>query len=46
MDKRKIIIRPIEEQDKGNYLNLFQKEMLGCVGINSDMKPSFIEEFF
>ena len=44
MDKRKIIIRPIEEQDKGNYLNLFQKETFGCVGINSDMKPSLIEE--
>jgi len=44
MDKRKIIIRPIEEKDKGNYLNLFQKETFGWVGRNSDMKPSLIEE--
>ena len=44
MNKSKIIIRSIEEQDKGNYLNLFQNETFGCVGINSDMKPSLIEE--
>ena len=42
--KRDIIIRPIIESDKGNYLRLFNSEDFGCVGINSDLKPSIYEE--
>lgn len=41
---RKINIRPIEERDKGNYLRLFQNEDFGCIGINSDLKPTIYEE--
>lgn len=41
---KKIVIRPIEEKDKGNYLKLFNSEDFGCVGINSDLKPSIYEE--
>ena len=42
--KKNIIIRPITETDKGNYLKLFNSEDFGCVGINSDLKPSIYEE--
>lgn len=38
------VVRPIEEKDKGNYLKLFNSEDFGCVGINSDLKPSIYEE--
>lgn len=44
MKKNNIIIRNIQEQDKGNYLKLFNSEDFGCVGINSDLKPSIYEE--
>ena len=42
--KRNINIRPIQAKDKGNYLKLFNSEDFGCVGINSDLKPSIYEE--
>ena len=42
--KRDLVIRPIEERDKGNYLRLFNEEDYGCIGINSDLKPSIYEE--
>lgn len=42
--KRNICIRPITQEDKGNYLKLFNSEDFGCVGINSDLKPSIYEE--
>lgn len=42
--KRNINIRQIEESDKGQYLKLFNSEDFGCVGINSDLKPSIYEE--
>lgn len=39
-----VLIRPIEEKDKANYLKLFKEEDFGCIGINSDLKPSVYEE--
>ncbi len=39
-----IQIRPIKHSDKANYLRLFNSEDFGCVGINSDLKPSIYEE--
>ena len=42
--KRNISIRQIQTEDKGNYLKLFNSEDFGCVGINSDLKPSIYEE--
>ena len=42
--KKKVNIRFIEEKDKGNYLKLFNSEDFGCIGINSDLKPSIYEE--
>lgn len=42
--KNKTTIRPIEESDKGIYLRLFQSEDFGCIGINSDLKPSIYTE--
>lgn len=42
--KRNISIRQIQAEDKGNYLKLFNSEDFGCVGINSDLKPSIYEE--
>lgn len=42
--KRNICIRPISRKDKGNYLKLFNSEDFGCIGINSDLKPSIYEE--
>ena len=42
--KKKVNIRLIEEKDKGNYLKLFNSEDFGCIGINSDLKPSIYEE--
>ena len=39
-----IQIRPIEHTDKANYLRLFNYEDFGCIGVNSDLKPSIYEE--
>lgn len=39
-----IVIRPIKESDKGDYLKLFNSEDFGCVGINADLKPSTYAE--
>lgn len=40
-----IIIRRIEENDKGSYLKLYNSEDFGCLGILSELKPSvYIEE--
>ena len=44
MNNKKIVIRKIEEKDKGNYLRLFNSEDFGSTGINSDLKPSIYEE--
>lgn len=44
MLEKNIIIREIEEKDKGPYLNLFNSETFGCVGINSNQKPSIYTE--
>lgn len=44
MNNKKVVIRKIEEKDKGNYLCLFNSEDFGCTGINSDLKPSIYEE--
>lgn len=42
--KKSISIEKITEQDKGNYLRLFNAEDFGCVGINSELKPKIYEE--
>lgn len=42
--KNNITIRKIEEKDKENYLRLFAEEDFGCIGINSELKPSLYEE--
>lgn len=44
MNKKGIIVRQIEEKDKGNYLRLFNSEDFGCIGINSNLKPTIYEE--
>lgn len=44
MKSKKVIIRQLEEKGKGNYLQLFNSEDFGCVGINSELKPSIYEE--
>lgn len=44
MNKKGIIIRHIEEKDKGCYLKLFNSEDFGCIGINSELKPTIYEE--
>lgn len=42
--KSNLKIRQIEQKDKGSYLKLFNSEDFGCVGINSELKPSIYEE--
>ena len=44
MLERNITIREIEEKDKASYLNLFNSESFGCIGINSNQKPSIYAE--
>lgn len=44
MNANNIIIRPIEEKDKPNYLRLFNEETFGCIGTNETQKPSIYEE--
>lgn len=44
MSIKSSIIRRIEEKDKGAYLRLFNDENFGCIGINSNLKPSIYEE--
>ena len=44
MNIKSSIIRRIEEKDKGAYLRLFNDENFGCIGINSNLKPSIYEE--
>ena len=39
MNANNIIIRPIEEKDKPNYLRLFNEETFGCIGTNETQKP-------
>ncbi len=39
-----VTIRRIEEYDKSNYLNLFNQEDFGCIGMLEDQKPSIYTE--